>query len=108
MADASMAYLEKHGVAPMLNGLVNDLAASKPDDPISFLINGLLKEATARGQEVALMARLREIKETLAKESLEVKGGGGGGAGQGRRRAGRGEREAQVPRQAPAQDARRL
>ena len=75
-----MAYLEKHGVAPMLNGLVNDLAASKPDDPISFLINGLLKEATARGQEVALMARLREIKETLAKESLEVKGGGGGGA----------------------------
>ena len=63
---ASMAYLEKHDIAPMLNGIVNNLATSKPDDPISFLINGLLKEATSRGQEVALLARLNEIKETLA------------------------------------------
>lgn len=54
--DAAMAYLEKHGVSPMLNAIVNELVASTPGDPISFLINGLLKEAHTRGQDVCVGA----------------------------------------------------
>ena len=60
-----MAYLEKHKITPMLNGIVNELVTELPDDPISFLINGLLKEANARGQEPALLQRLLELKQTL-------------------------------------------
>ena len=55
-APAAMAYLEKHGVSPMLNAIVNELVAATPGDPISFLINGLLKEAHARGQDVCVGA----------------------------------------------------
>ena len=55
-APAAMAFLEKHGVSPMLNAIVNELVAATPGDPISFLINGLLKEAHARGQDVCVGA----------------------------------------------------
>ena len=58
MPDAIEAYLEKHQISPMLNGIVNELVAEMPDDPISFMINGLLKEAATRGQEPALLQRL--------------------------------------------------
>ena len=51
-----MAYLEKHSVTPMLNAIINELVASAPGDPISFLINGLLKEAHTRGQDVSVGA----------------------------------------------------
>ena len=74
MGDPVTAYLDKHKIAPMLNACVNELVASMPDDPISFLINGLLKEATARGQEVALVQRLQEIKATLLKDQKEASG----------------------------------
>ena len=61
-------YLKKHDITKMLNGIVNDLVASMPDDPISFLINGLLKEASTRQQEPALLLRLQELKQTLLKD----------------------------------------
>ena len=51
-----MKYLEKHGVSTMLNAIVNELVASAPGDPISFLIDGLLKEAHTRGQDVCVGA----------------------------------------------------
>ena len=68
MSDPVTAYLEKHKITGMLNGIVNELVADQPDDPISFLINGLLKEANARGQEPALLQRLVELKQTLLQD----------------------------------------
>ena len=68
MSDQVTAYLEKHKITSMLNGIVNELVADQPDDPISFLINGLLKEANARGQEPALLQRLVELKQTLLQD----------------------------------------
>ena len=55
-SEQAMTYLEKHKVAATLNGIVNELASAMPGDPISFLINGLLKEAHARGQDVCVGA----------------------------------------------------
>jgi len=66
------AYLVKHGVTPMLNGIVNDLVREQPDDPISFLINGLLSEAAKAGQEPVLLQRLVELKKTLLGEQAEA------------------------------------
>ena len=57
-------YLKKHEIASLLNGIVNDLARDQPADPISFLINGLLKEANERGVETALLQRLAELRLT--------------------------------------------
>ena len=45
---------------------MNDLVTDMPKDPISFLINGLLKAAAARGQEPDLLLRLQELKQHLA------------------------------------------
>mmetsp|Transcript_33638 Transcript_33638/g.99754 ORF Transcript_33638/g.99754 Transcript_33638/m.99754 type:complete len:144 (-) Transcript_33638:3880-4311(-) len=69
---ATEAYLEKHGVTKMLDAIVNELVSEKPADPISFLINGLLKEAGKRGQEPALLQRLVELKKTLLSEQAEA------------------------------------
>ena len=69
---ATEAYLEKHGVTKMLDAIVNELISEKPADPISFLINGLLKEAGKRGQEPALLQRLVELKKTLLSEQAEA------------------------------------
>ena len=74
MSDPIDAYLAKHKIAPMLNGIVNEMVASLPDDPISFLINGLLKEAAERKQEPALLLRLQELKQTLLKDQKEAGG----------------------------------
>ena len=74
MADPVPAYLEKHSITGMLNGIVEDLVKEQPADPITFLINGLLKESTKRGQETALLQRLNELKTTLLKDQQEVKG----------------------------------
>lgn len=71
MADVE-AYLAKHGVTPMLNGIVNDLVREQPDDPISFLINGLLAEAAKAGQEPVLLQRLVELKKTLLADQAEA------------------------------------
>lgn len=75
-ADAPMsdveAYLTKHGVTPMLNAIVNDLVREQPDDPISFLINGLLAEAGKAGQEPVLLQRLVELKKTLLTDQAEA------------------------------------
>ena len=97
-----VAYIEKHGVTAMLHGAVNDLAREAPADPISFLINSLLKAAAERGQEPSLMVRLRSIQTTLQEEQKTAvamqeenavlkrriaeleKGGGGGGAAAGK------------------------
>jgi uncharacterized protein YPO0396 len=56
----------------MLNAIVNDLVAVTPDDPIGFCIDGFLKEAAARQQEPALLARLHAVKATLIKEQQEA------------------------------------
>ena len=74
MADAIEAYLEKHQISGMLNGIVNELVADMPEDPISFLINGLLKEASSRGQEPALLQRLQALKTTLLKDQKDAAG----------------------------------
>ena len=74
MSDPIEAYLAKHGITKMLNGIVNDLVADMPADPINFLINGLLKEAAVRGQEPALLLRLQELKQTLLKDEQEASG----------------------------------
>jgi hypothetical protein len=66
------AYLTKHGVTPMLNAIVNDLVREQPDDPISFLINGLLAEAGKAGQEPVLLQRLVELKKTLLTDQAEA------------------------------------
>lgn len=89
-SDDPIAYIEKHGVAAMLHGAVNELAREQPDDSISFLINCLLKTATERGEETSLMLRLRAIQVTLLDEQADahalqqenaaLKRGGGGGA----------------------------
>ena len=63
-----MSYLERHAIAPMLDGIVNELAREQPDDPISFLINGLLQAAAARGSEPVLVQRMNELKLTLIKD----------------------------------------
>ena len=70
--DAVMTYLEKHKITPMLNGIVNELVREQPDDPISYIINGLLKEANARGQDPALLQRLVELKQTLLQDQKEA------------------------------------
>ena len=67
-----MGYLEKHKITGMLNQIVNELVVEQPDDPISYLINGLLKEANARGQEPALLQRLVEVKQTLLKDQKDA------------------------------------
>ena len=74
MPDAIESYLEKHAIAPMLDGIVNELVAELPADPISFLIDGLLKAAAARGQEPALLLRLQELKQTLLSDEKEANG----------------------------------
>lgn len=68
MAQDPIGYIEKHKITPMLNDIVNSLVVEQPDDPISFIINGLLKEANVRGQEPALLQRLVELKQTLLKD----------------------------------------
>ena len=62
MTDAVSIYLEEHSIVNLLDGLANKLAASLPADPISFLINGLLEEAAARGQQTELVRRLLELR----------------------------------------------
>ena len=65
-------YLKKHEIASLLNGIVNDLARDQPADPISFLINGLLKEANERGVETALLQRLAELRLTLVADQKDA------------------------------------
>eukprot|EP00967_Tisochrysis_lutea_P004373 scaffold5152_cov39-Tisochrysis_lutea.AAC.2 len=72
MASGVEAYLAKHHITPMLNSIVNDLVREQPDDPISFLINGLLAHASAAGQEPVLLQRLLELRKTLLKEQTEA------------------------------------
>ena len=74
MPDAIEMYLDKHKISGMLNGIVNELVVHLPEDPINFLINGLLKESTKRGQETALLQRLNELKVTLIKDQREAGG----------------------------------
>ena len=72
MTDAVSIYLEEHSIVNLLDGLANKLAASLPADPISFLINGLLEEAAARGQQTELVRRLLELRATLVDDQKEA------------------------------------
>ena len=75
--DPVTQYLEQHGITSMLDGIVNELVASRPADPISFMINGLLREASARSEEPVMLTRLQELKQTLLadqREALAVQG----------------------------------
>uniref|UniRef100_A0A7S4C2F7 asparagine--tRNA ligase n=1 Tax=Chrysotila carterae TaxID=13221 RepID=A0A7S4C2F7_CHRCT len=71
MADID-AYLEKHKVAAMLNDAVNELVVAKPDDPISFLVDALFREAAVRGQQPVYLSRLLEVRATLQAEQAEA------------------------------------
>ena len=72
--DAIEAYLKKHAISEMLNGIVNELVETMPSDPISFLMSGLLKEASSRGQEPLLLQRLHELKQVMLKDQKEANG----------------------------------
>ena len=72
MADPIEAYLAKHRIAEMLNGIVNELVVSKTEEPIDFLINGLLKEATARHLKPALVQRLQEVRQNIVDDKKKV------------------------------------
>ena len=64
--DPIVSYLERHQIGPTLNGLVNELVADQPDDPISFLINGLLRsKSPCHKGTPALQLRLEELRATL-------------------------------------------
>lgn len=70
--DNPSTYLDKHCVTTLLDGIVNELVVSAPSDPISFMINGLLREAVARNEEPALLARLHGLKYTLLSDQKDA------------------------------------
>jgi hypothetical protein len=63
LCERDLEYLQRHGVGPLLNGLVLALAKAAPPDPLQFLIDSLT--LGHEGAEQASMRRRRRRQRTL-------------------------------------------
>ncbi|KAG8468124.1 hypothetical protein KFE25_007176 [Diacronema lutheri] len=65
-------YLEEIKLQETLHRMANEVAKAMPANPTDFMIDHLLKLGCASGTEPALVARLREVRATLAADAAEA------------------------------------